>query len=114
MVLGNVVSDVVRSRAPIDDELALADAVADPVKTHVNGLGSLLFDLTVGKADGSLVINLDGGWRLEVTQFLESDADGTGSARVEIGSADLGFHGRTHDGDNDLAQNVDWAIGGWM
>ena len=36
MVFGKVVSSVGDVVAPVDNELALADAVADPIKTHVN------------------------------------------------------------------------------
>lgn len=33
-----IVSSVVAARAPIDKELALADAVYDPVESHIYGL----------------------------------------------------------------------------
>jgi hypothetical protein len=32
----------------VDDELALAYAVADPVEAHVNGFGALLVDGVIG------------------------------------------------------------------
>jgi hypothetical protein len=38
-------------------ELALADAVANPVEAHVNGFGSFLFDSVIGDAKGCTVIS---------------------------------------------------------
>ena len=43
-MLGEVVGQVVGSFAPEDEELALLDAVPDPIKTHVDGFGSALLD----------------------------------------------------------------------
>jgi hypothetical protein len=43
VVLGKVVSAIADATAPVNDELALADAVADPVKTHVHSFGAFLF-----------------------------------------------------------------------
>ena len=40
----------------MDNELALANAVADPVKEHVNGFGSLLFNGVVDDAFGGLSV----------------------------------------------------------
>ena len=44
MMFGEVVSLVQYASAPIDMELSLLDAVANPVKAHVDGLGTFLFD----------------------------------------------------------------------
>ena len=74
MVLGDIVSLVFGSRSPVDDELLLADAIVDPVETHVDGLGAFLLDLAIGEADGCRVVGLDGGGRLWVPKFLEGDA----------------------------------------
>ena len=38
---------------PVDEELATAGAVADPVETHVDGFGALMFDGVVCKSDSS-------------------------------------------------------------
>jgi hypothetical protein len=51
---------------PTNYKLALADTVANPVKAHVNGLGSFLLDSVVGDAGGSAVVSLDWGGGLGV------------------------------------------------
>ena len=50
MMLGEVVGLVEAAFLPEDMKLPLANAVADPVKAHVNCLGSLLFDGVIGDA----------------------------------------------------------------
>ena len=37
--------------APVDVKLTLANAIADPIETHVNSFGAFLFDRVVGDAD---------------------------------------------------------------
>jgi hypothetical protein len=61
VMFGKVVGSVGDAAAPVDHELALADAVADPLKTHVHGFGSFLFDRVVGDAGGSAVVGDDRG-----------------------------------------------------
>jgi hypothetical protein len=39
--------------APMDAKLALIDAVADPVKPHIDGFGSTLFDYVVDDTCGT-------------------------------------------------------------
>jgi hypothetical protein len=41
MVLGMVVSEIFWAGSPIDDKLALADTVFDPITAHVDGFGPL-------------------------------------------------------------------------
>ena len=36
---------------PVDEELAAAGVVPDPVEAHVNGFGALLFDGVICKSD---------------------------------------------------------------
>ncbi len=69
MVLGEVIGIVVETTAPVDDELAVGDAVFNPVETHVDGFGAALFDGIVGNSGGASIIGLDGGGRLRVTHF---------------------------------------------
>ena len=58
MILGVVVSKVGDTRLPVDEELALACAIAYPIKSHVDRLRSFLLDGVVGKAVGGRVVNL--------------------------------------------------------
>ena len=48
MLLGEIIGIIIRSFSPVDDELALSDPIADPVKAHVHRFGSLLLDGVVG------------------------------------------------------------------
>jgi hypothetical protein len=58
MVLRVVVSFVFATGSPVDEELALADAILDPVETHVHSFGAFLLDRFGGKADGGCVVGL--------------------------------------------------------
>ena len=49
---------------PLDDELALAFSVADPVVAHVDGFGTLLLDCFVDDAFSKSIVSLDGRGRL--------------------------------------------------
>ena len=61
MVFGKVIGKIIHARSPVDQELPLAGPVLDPIKMHVNCLGSFLFDSFLGEALGSGVVDLHGG-----------------------------------------------------
>ena len=83
MVFGVVVGKVGSAGHPVDEELSLSDSILDPIKAHINGFGSLLFDGLVGKTHGHGIVNLDWrGW-LWVSQFNEGVADGGGFLAIE-------------------------------
>ena len=77
MVFGEVVAEVVFAGLPMDSKLALADAIADPVEAHVDGLGAALFDGVIEDARGTGIVDLDGCDRLWPAHFAEHRADGT-------------------------------------
>ena len=58
MMFSEIVSEVCCSFSPYYFELALIDAVADPIESHINGLGAALFDCVIGDAFCHLVV----GW----------------------------------------------------
>ena len=60
MMLGAVVSPVEVARGPVEAELALGVAAAEPVESHVHGLGLLGDDGLVGDSDGGVVVGLEG------------------------------------------------------
>ena len=63
MVFGDVICKVSCSRLPVDGELALIDAVPEPVESHVDGLGPLLFHCSCEDAFGAFIVSLEwGGW----------------------------------------------------
>ena len=67
MMLGVLVAKVGDARMPVDEELALACAIAYPIKEHVNRFRSFLIDGVVGKAVGGRVVDLDWSGTLWVT-----------------------------------------------
>ena len=50
MVFGEVVRSIVVCFTPVDAEVALADAVTDPVEAHIDGFGSALLVSVIGDA----------------------------------------------------------------
>ena len=71
MVLCVIVAQVSDAGLPVDEELTLACAVADPIKSHVDRFQSFLLDGIVGKATGGGVVYLGCRGRLWVPQFAE-------------------------------------------
>jgi len=60
---GEEICQVVRTFAIHDLEVALTNAVPNPVETHVNGLGSAEFDGVVCNAGGTFVVAKENsGW----------------------------------------------------
>ena len=55
-------------------ELALGNAVLEPVEAHVNGFGLILFDGVVEDTIGRAVVGSDRGRGLFVSQFNEGDS----------------------------------------
>ena len=49
MVFGMVVAEVFGTWAPVDQKLALTNAILNPVKMHVHCFGAFLFDGVVGE-----------------------------------------------------------------
>ena len=93
MMLAGVVSKVLVTGFPMDNELALANTVADTVKAHVNGFGSLLFNGVVDDTFGGGVVSLDGGRWLGVAEFFKSGVDRGGILGVVEEGTNFGFSG---------------------
>ena len=68
-----IVSQISFSWGPIDLELALGNAVVEPVEAHVNGFGLIL-------------VGSDWGGRLPVPQFDESELVGDCHTGIEVAS----------------------------
>ena len=94
VVLGLVVAMVCGTRHPVDAELALSDAVSDPVKAHVDGFGAALLDSVIDDAVGHFVVRLDGSCRLGVTESFQRVADGAAFLGIVEKGCDFGFRGR--------------------
>jgi hypothetical protein len=86
MVFGVVVGEVVGASGRqqyLDQKLSLTNAVLYPVKAHVHGFGSTLFDCIVGETRCSGVIGLHWGWWLWMSKLVEYGADGHGFLTVD-------------------------------
>ena len=59
MVLGEVVRFVAAAGTPVNVELLLFGAVADPVETHVHGFGAFLLNIVVSNAGSCGVVRLE-------------------------------------------------------
>jgi hypothetical protein len=69
MMLGEVIGEIVGSGFPIYLELQLTYAIPEPIKTHVDGLGSALLDGRMHDAMGTRVVSFDGRGRLLVAEI---------------------------------------------
>ena len=74
MMFGEVITVIIAARFPMDLKLGLLDAILQPVKTHVDGLGAFLLDGGVQNTGSTLIISLDRRSRLKMTEFDEGGA----------------------------------------
>ena len=72
--LGEKVGPIRVTGFPGDGELALLDAIADPVESHVDALGPLDFQCVVAEADGTFVVTLDWGCGLRMAEGVQEYA----------------------------------------
>ena len=110
MMLGDVVGHVFGPGGPENGKLALADAIAEPVETHVDGFGAALFNCVVEDAFGTFIVRLDGGGRLGVAELNEGLTDGTAVLAAEEGRTYFSFSRRGHDVAQDGAVDMDGGI----
>jgi len=75
VVFRKVVGKVGASFGPVDEKVALADTVADPIKSHVHRFRATLLDRVIGNAGSSAVVGLHGSWTLRMAEFFEGSAD---------------------------------------
>ena len=52
-MLGKIIGEVIGAFFPVNSELILADAIADPIESHVDGFGAALLDGVVNDAFGT-------------------------------------------------------------
>jgi hypothetical protein len=99
--------------APVDNKLLLLDAIADPIESHVNGLGATLFNSVVDNASGTGVVGLDGSGRLGVPPGFQGGAQpGCVFGVIEQG-AEFGFSGAGHYDLKNGAGNMHRAVFRW-
>ncbi len=111
-VFGEVVSDVeVEIGANVrHKELALSNAVANPMKAHFDGFGASLLDEIVGDTDGASVAAHQHSRWLRMTNVGKDSAETGGmlGAREQCGV--FSFSGAGNDARDDCREGVDGAI----
>jgi len=70
MVHDKIISTVIAAWLPEDVKLALADMIPDPIKVHVDGLGSFLLYSVIGNTIGHTIIHLEQCGRLQMAKFI--------------------------------------------
>ncbi len=112
MVLGEVVSQVLSSRAPVNDEVILSDAVTHPIEAHVYGFGAALFDGVINDTCRAGIVRLDGRWGLRMTEISKSGAQPRCVFGIVEQGAHFSFGGRREDDAHDTAWHMYGAIHG--
>ena len=74
MVFGEIIGSIGFTFAPKNLELTLADAISDPVESHVDGFGALLFDGVSRDTTCSTVIGCHGSGGLWMAHFFERES----------------------------------------
>ena len=85
--LGEKIGPIRVTRFPGDGELALSNAIADPVETHVDALGPLDLQCVVAEADGAFVVTLDRGCGLRMAEGVQAYAEPDRVLRVDEDAA---------------------------
>jgi hypothetical protein len=112
VVFGKMVGFVETALFPAHKQCALAHAVANPTKAHVNGLRMLLFDPVIGDTSGSAVVTLDWCGRLGMTEFFKTSAQGAGFFTIVEEGCKFSFSGAGEDSSmHDLAVWLDGTVG---
>ena len=113
VMFSKIISFVQNALLPINVKLALANAVANPVKAHVDGFGSFLFDRVIGDSRSGTVVSLQRGGRLGMTKFFKTYTNRASFFAVVEKGCKLCFGGTGNDFTEDLAKYIDGTIGRW-
>jgi hypothetical protein len=114
VMLGEVVTEVFTAGFPVDEEMVLTDAVADPIEVHIHGAGSALADGRIDYAIGSGIVGLDGRRWLGVAHLIESGTENFGCLAVDVECPNFGLSGQCHEIVQDAAFGMDAAIVGLL
>ena len=93
VVLGKVIGQVALPLRPINVEVTLVDAIANPVVAHIHRLGATLLDHVVGETVGRAVVSLHRNRMLLPAEFFKLNANWFGVDAVVEETAEfaLGF-----------------------
>ena len=107
VMLGVVITHVATAGFPEDHKLPIVNAVLQPIETHVNGFGALLFDCAIDNPTRHTVVSGEGSGGLGMAHFTEGGADGHSSLGVVESSGSFSLGGRgdnvAHDAGEDMA-----------
>ena len=93
VMLRPVIAVVAFARFPIEVELALANTVADPIESHVDGFGSALFYFVIDDALTGSIVRDYGGCRLRVAKEFTGGPERDRFLAVVKDSSNFGFCG---------------------
>ena len=110
MVLGMIVSKIIFTWAPVQEEMTLCAPVTHPVKTHVNRACAALFYCGVDDTTRGGVVREHRCWGLWMAHLDEGEALFFTFARVGVERSNFCLGGGRHDISDDLTDGVDWAI----
>ena len=109
-MLCEVICQVVDPSSPVNDELALIDAVADPVEPHVDRFGAALLDSVVDDARSARVVGLNGSRWLRMTHFFKNVSKHGSVFGIVEQCPQFGFSGRRKNRLHNGAEDMDSAI----
>jgi len=109
-VLRVVVGKIANARLPLDDEVAVLDAILEPIEMHVNGFGAFLFDSSIEDAAGNTVVSCDDSGRLGPSHFMESLPEWDSGLCIDECRAGLGFGGGRDDVAHDASEDMEGSI----
>jgi len=109
-VLRVVVGKIANAGLPLDDELAVLDAILEPIETHVNCFGAFLLHSSIEDATGDTVVSCDESGRLGPSHFMESLPEGDSGLGIDECRAGLGFGGGRDDIAHDASEDMEGSI----
>jgi len=109
-VLQAAVGKIANVSFPLDDELAVLDAILEPIETHVNCFGAFLFHSSIADAVGNTVISCDDSGRLGPSHFMEDLPEGGSGLGIDESRAGLSFGGRREDVAHDAREDMEGPI----
>ena len=99
---------------PVEGELALVDAVSDPLEKHVDGAQVLLLDSSIDDACWGAVVTFYWSVWLGISYFFKGGADGNTGLGVFKYVYHLGLCCISDEIFHDAVFSVDGAVVGWL
>jgi hypothetical protein len=118
-MLGEVIGFIENYFLPVDDKLALACTVMNPVKAHIDCFGSLEPDGVIGDARGHSAVGGNWSWWLWMTKLFKRDLECASFASIVKEGSKFSFDGAGEDLMHNVAHDMNclrcsWGGGGWI